>query len=228
MDKFGVRTVVANDRPLMLAGMEWVAVNSGAIELAALCKSVGELIATLQSVRCEVVLLDYSIRGSGHPEGLALLGYLKRTFPDVAIVTLLRHENPVLAHAILESGASGIVSKLDEVNHIVTALHMGYGGGQYLSPRIRAALEFASDENGERIAKLSPREIEIIRLYLSGLSVGEIALQLNKGKQTISAQKTSAMKKLGVKTDVALIECAMNLGLGDLSPWSAAKAERVD
>ncbi|EJO51987.1 hypothetical protein BURMUCF1_B0267 [Burkholderia multivorans ATCC BAA-247] len=41
---------------------------------------------------------------------------------------------------------------------------------------------------------------------------------MKKGKQTISAQKTSAMKKLGAKTDVALIECAMNLGLGDLSP----------
>ncbi|AJY15075.1 MULTISPECIES: response regulator transcription factor [Burkholderia] len=218
MDKFSVRTVIANDRPLMLAGMEYVAIHSGAIELAALCRSTDELIETLQNVRCDVVLLDYSIRGSGNLEGLALLGYLKRTFPDMAIVTLLRHESPVLAHAILQSGVSSIVSKFDEVNHIVTAIHMGYGGGQYLSPKVRSALEHASTENGDRIAKLSPREIEIIRLYLSGLSVGEIAVQLKKGKQTISAQKTSAMKKLGAKTDVALIECAMNLGLGDLSP----------
>ncbi|WP_261529255.1 response regulator transcription factor [Burkholderia multivorans] len=228
MDKFSVRTVIANDRPLMLAGMEYVAINSGAIELAALCRSTDDLIETLRNVPCDVVLLDYSIRGSGQQEGLALLGYLKRTFPNVAIVTLLRHDSPVLAYAILESGVSSIVSKFDEVNHIVTAIHMSYGGGQYLSPKIRSAVEHASTEGSDRVAKLSPREVEIIRLYLSGLSVSEIATQLKKGKQTISAQKTSAMKKLGAKTDIALIECALNLGFGDLSPWSAGKAEKAD
>ncbi|HIE4194655.1 TPA: response regulator transcription factor, partial [Burkholderia cenocepacia] len=113
-------------------------------------------------------------------------------------------------------GASSIVSKYDEVNHIVTAIHMSHGGGRYLSPIIRSGLEFEKTANGGRIAKLSPREIEIIRFYLSGLSISEIARQLKKGKQTISAQKASAMKKLGVKTNVALIQCAMSLGLAGL------------
>jgi len=45
-----------------------------------------------------------------------------------------------------------------------------------------------------------------MRLYISGLTVGEIAVLLKKGKQTISCQKMSAMRKLGIKSNVDLIK----------------------
>ena len=51
---------------------------------------------------------------------------------------------------------------------------------------------------------LTPREVEVLRLYGSGLAVGEIAIRLCRSKQTISAQKSSAMRKLGLDSNAGL------------------------
>jgi two-component system capsular synthesis response regulator RcsB len=58
---------------------------------------------------------------------------------------------------------------------------------------------------------LSPRETEVVQLYASGLTVGEIAQRLGRSKQTISAQKTNAMRKLGLERSVDLIHYQFEL-----------------
>ncbi|OMG71776.1 LuxR C-terminal-related transcriptional regulator [Burkholderia ubonensis] len=217
MRSFSVQTIFANDRPLAMAGMEFIAGSTSAIDLVGVSRSPGDLIASLSRQNCDVVLIDYSIRGNGHMEGLALLGYLRRTFPKIGLVVLTTHENPVIIRSILALDVSGIVSKFDDTGHIVTAIHASYGGGNYLSPRVKSGLDEISEGEGRRESKLTPREIEVIRLYLSGLSINEIAGLLKRGKQTISSQKISAMKKLGVKNDIDLIKCAIFLDLVDES-----------
>ncbi|AWV00217.1 DNA-binding response regulator [Burkholderia sp. JP2-270] len=215
MGKFSVKTVFANDRPLSLAGMEYIAGSTSAIDLVGICRSTNELIASMSKIRCDVALVDYAMRGNGQMEGLALLGYLRRTYPEIGIVAMVTYENPVIIRSILERNVASVVSKFDDIGHIVTAIHACYGGGKYLSPLIKRSLETVNDGGNKRASKLSPREIEVIRLYLSGLSVSQIAERLKKGRQTISAQKVNAMKKLGVTSDVELIRCATCLDLID-------------
>ncbi|MCR5899084.1 MULTISPECIES: response regulator transcription factor, partial [Burkholderia] len=128
-------------------------------------------------------------------------------------VVLVANENPLIVGSILAIGGVSVVSKFDEVGHIVTAIHSSYSGGHYLSPLVRRAVD-AAGERGEAPVKLSAREIEVIRLYLSGVPIKTIAQRLSKGKQTVSAQKISAMKKLGVNNDVELVRRAAGLGLG--------------
>ena len=69
-------------------------------------------------------------------------------------------------------------------------------------------------ELGEvRQKELTKREFESVRLYVSGLTVNEIAGRLHRSKQTISSQKTSAMKKLGIVREADLFKYAMETGL---------------
>lgn len=162
-----------------MAGMEFIAGSTSAIDLVGVSRSPVDLIASLSRQNCDVALIDYSIRGNGHMEGLALLGYLRRTFPKVGLVVLTTHENPAIIRSILALDVSGVVSKFDDIGHIVTAIHASYGGGNYLSPTIKSGLDEASEGESWREWKLTPREIEVIRLYPSGLSINEIAGQLN-------------------------------------------------
>lgn len=219
MRKFNVRIVFAYDWPLTLAGIEQVAGSGGAIELVAVYRSVAELVASFGSVDCDVVLVDYAVRGDAQMDGLALFDWLRRTRPNVGIVALVANENPLIFGSILAAGSVSIVSKFDEVGHIVTAIHSSYSGGRYLSPLVRRAVDACGDR-GEAPAKLTAREIEVIRLYLSGVPIKTIAHRLSKGKQTVSAQKISAMKKLGANNDVELIQRAAGLGLGGASGMS--------
>ncbi|MBN3817596.1 response regulator transcription factor [Paraburkholderia sp. Se-20369] len=214
MGKFSIRTVFAYDWPLTLAGMEHIAGHGCAIELVGVYRRVGDMVAALGDLDCDVVLVDYAMRGDGQMDALQLCDCLRASCAGVGVVVLVTDESPVIVRSILAQGASSVVSKLDDVGHIVTAIHSSYAGGSYLSPAVRHALASAADDS-QGTPKLSPREIEVIRLYLAGVSIKSIAERLNKGKQTVSAQKISAMKKLGAKNDVELISRATCLGLRD-------------
>ncbi|MGU7773044.1 LuxR C-terminal-related transcriptional regulator [Burkholderia sp. MR1-5-21] len=211
MGKFSVRTVFAYDWPLTLAGMEHVAGSACAIDLVGVYRSIDEALASVGDIDFDIALIDCSMRGDGQMDTLKLLDFLRLARPGVGVVVLVTHESPVVIRSILARGASSIVSKFDDVAHIVTSIHSSYGGGSYLSPTVKHAL--ASVDESAGAPKLSPREIEVIRLYLAGIPVKAIAQRLNKGKQTVSAQKISAMKKLGAANDVELVTRAACLGL---------------
>ncbi|WP_175921632.1 response regulator transcription factor [Burkholderia latens] len=221
MGKFTIRTVFAYDWPLAVAGMEHIAGGACAIDLVGVYRTPGELITALGSIDCDIALVDYAIRGDAQMDGLALFDWLRRMRPNVGIVALIGHETPVILRSILARGGASLVSKFDEVGHIVTAIHSSYSGGRYLSPLVRRALD-ALAERDQSPVKLSTREIEVIRLYLDGMSIKSIAQRLNKGKQTVSAQKISAMKKLGVTNDIELVQRAAVLGFGGAKAVSRA------
>jgi two-component system capsular synthesis response regulator RcsB len=65
--------------------------------------------------------------------------------------------------------------------------------------------------------------LEVVRLYVSGASINEIAEQLNRSKQTISTQKTSAMRKLGIERDADLFRFAYETGIAAASDGPSAK-----
>ncbi|KUZ64584.1 helix-turn-helix transcriptional regulator [Burkholderia ubonensis] len=212
MGKFNVRIVFAYDWPLTLAGMEHIASSASAIDLVGVYQRASDMVASIGDVVCDIALIDYAMRSDGQMEMLKLLDFVRVARPHVGIVVLVTHESPVIIRSILARGALSVVSKLDDVGHIVTAIHSSYGGGSYLSPTVKRTLASA-DDDGDGAPKLSQREIEVIRLYLSGVSIKAIAERLNKGKQTVSAQKISAMKKLGAKNDIELVRRAATLGL---------------
>jgi two-component system capsular synthesis response regulator RcsB len=82
-------------------------------------------------------------------------------------------------------------------------VHAAYVGANYMSPFIKQTLQDVESEPATRA--LTTREIEVVRLFGAGYTVGEIAAQLHRSKQTISSQKSSAMKKLGIVRDADLI-----------------------
>ncbi|VVE64500.1 LuxR family transcriptional regulator [Pandoraea anapnoica] len=74
-----------------------------------------------------------------------------------------------------------------------------------------------------RTTLLSQRESQVLRLYVSGMSITAIAATLHRTKQTISAQKHNAMRKLGIDSDAQLYLFAMQTGLPDnLTPQGPA------
>ncbi|EIP84394.1 capsular synthesis regulator component B [Burkholderia humptydooensis MSMB43] len=74
------------------------------------------------------------------------------------------------------------------------------------------------------LPKLTRLEAEVVRLYVSGLSIKEIAEQRNRTKQTISFQKESAKRKLNIKRDIDLIRYMSETGFVILSD-SASSTE---
>lgn len=196
-----MRVLLADDHPTILAGIDHLLRGVPRIQVVGTAGSGDALLELLARTRCDAVVTDYSMPGSRSGDGLTLLGFLRRRWPGLVIVLHTMIESPALLVQARRLGIRHMVSKADASAHLAAALHGALAGGDYLSPTIQATLgTLPSQAHG-----LSPREYEVIRLYLSGMSLSAIAAQLHRSKQTISTQKRSAMRKLGVVHEVDLV-----------------------
>ncbi|NTY34980.1 MULTISPECIES: response regulator [Burkholderia cepacia complex] len=203
MDEFFVRVMVADDHPASALGMSQALQGNSTIKLVGTVSNSTDLVAALDAQQSDVLVLDYVMPGGKYGDGLVLLSFLQRRYPALHIVTITMIDNPSVLRAIHKQGVSCILSKSDAISHLIGAVHAAYVGANYMSPFIKQALQDVESEPATRA--LTTREIEVVRLFGAGYTVGEIAAQLHRSKQTISSQKSSAMKKLGIVRDADLI-----------------------
>ncbi|HDR9164296.1 TPA: response regulator [Burkholderia vietnamiensis] len=212
MDEFFVRVLVADDHPASALGMSQALAGSSTIRLLGTVSNSTDLVEMLDAQQADVLVVDYVMPGGKYGDGLVLLSFLQRRYPALHLVTITMIDNPSVLHAIQRQGVGCILSKSDAISHLVGAVHAAYVGANYVSPVVKQLLTCTEAPTG---GTLTAREIEVVRLYGAGLTVGEIAVQLHRSKQTISSQKSSAMKKLGIVRDADLIRYASERELPD-------------
>ncbi|ARF87021.1 response regulator transcription factor [Burkholderia cenocepacia] len=209
---FPIRIVIADDHPAVVIGARYELSATNTFAVVATAHNSTELMDALSNHPCDVLVSDYAMPGTEYGDGLAMFTTLLKRFPGLKIVVMTMMENAVALRALIDIGIACIVSKSDMPNHLTMAIHAAYTNGRYLSPSIDRILRNTGSVGGKAPA-LSVREVEVIRLFASGLSVNEIAEKLNRSKKTISTQKSSAMQKLGIERDVDLVRYAIACGL---------------
>ncbi len=213
------RIILADDHPVVLMGAE-VALcppSGSAFSIVAQAHNADELISHLQRTPCELLISDYSMPYGRFPDGLALMGYLKRHFPHLPLIVMTMLRNPSLLQALLNTGVNGLFDKRSPLSELKRAAHTVIKGRRYLCPAFAEALEAQSLPGAGMempSVSLSDRELEVVRLFVQGLSGRQIAAQLNRSEKTISRQKRTAMDKLGLGHDGGLVEFARVSGLG--------------
>jgi two-component system, NarL family, captular synthesis response regulator RcsB len=226
-----IRVAVADDHPTLLAGMEHLLSRVQGITLIGLVTNSTELVELLGRSGCDVVVTDFSMPGGRYGDGLSLLRFLKRRFPNVRLVVLTGIENSAVLTGIQNVDVLGIVSKSDDPGHVETAVRMAHLGNSYLSPLISSQLTgqlAQTNSDGQPAEQLSKRETEVLRMYAEGLTVSEIGQRAGRSSKTISAQKMAAMKKLGLRHDADIFKYAQAHGLVQASQTSQKNAHRDD
>jgi two-component system capsular synthesis response regulator RcsB len=210
-----IRVVVADDHPVILAGARQALAQFAEMEVVGQARHSTELVNSLAGAPCDALVTDLAMPGGRHGDGLPLIGYVQRHFAQVAIVVLTMLENAALIRRLGEMGVTAIVSKSDDLAHIGLAVRYAVRGLSYASPSVRALRESVRSVGGAREGEvpLSPREIEVVRLFVSGMTVKEIAERLNRSIKTVSCQKVAALRKLGLERDAELYEYAQGTGL---------------
>jgi two-component system, NarL family, captular synthesis response regulator RcsB len=219
MQQQPIRVVVADDHPVILFGAEHALLKFPGIQVVARARQSTELIKALQTTPCDVLVTDLAMPGGQYGDGLPLIGYLRRNFPDVPIVVLTMLENAALLKRLGELGVIAVVHKSDDLSHIGLAVQHVSRNIEYMSPQVRAALESLRINSGGKNDEviLSKRELEVVRLFVSGMTIKEISEKLNRSIKTISTQKNTAMRKLGLDRDSELFQYAQSNGLLNLS-----------
>nr|WP_313508417.1 response regulator transcription factor [Stenotrophomonas geniculata] len=210
-----IRVVIADDHPVVRLGLQEALEPT--VRCTGIAGSPGELLQALELVPCDVVVTDYAMPNAEHADGLEMVAQLRERFPSLPVVVVTSLAQLALLRALTTAGIQHMVSKADDLCHIAAAVRAARAGRSYVSPSI-AALQYRSQEPGSS-RRLSPREREVIELYLEGVCIAQIAAQLGRKKQTISTQKVNAMQKLGVANDAELFTFSQQVGLREgLSP----------
>jgi DNA-binding NarL/FixJ family response regulator len=204
-----IRVAIADDHPLLLTGLAHELARQPNVVIVGSAANSTALVELLAQQPVDVVISDYAMPGGSHGDGITLFRFLKQRFPDVRIVALTMMNNADVIRSLLALDVHGIVSKADPLEYLSSALYAALAGKRYLSPGIEAVMQRHGIQGGMSVARtrhLSVRELEVLRLFVSGLTISEIARRLNRSKQTVSTQKMSAMRKLGIARDVDLIK----------------------
>ena len=126
------------------------------------------------------------------------------------IVMFSMNDDPIFAARAIEAGVKGYVSKSGDPNQLVEAIREVSQGGTYLPPALARSIAFAGPSLAQSpLAKLTPREIEILRLLSAGKSLSEIAWQVHVSYKTIANTSSIMRQKLGVRTSAELVRLAI-------------------
>ncbi|MGI4811752.1 MAG: response regulator [Janthinobacterium lividum] len=213
-----IRIVVADDHPLVVCALEQALTPYPQITLIGKASESGSLVELLDRSPCDVLLTDFSMPGGGYGDGISMLRFLRGRYPNMGITTLTMLHNPALIRNALGLGIKGFVSKSDDISHVGAALIATAAYQRYISPKIQVLLDEARLRLPPHVVNkhLTRRELEVLRLYLSGERITSIAGVLNRSIKTVSAQKSTAMRKLGAANDADLFEFASVNGLGPI------------
>ena len=208
------RVVLADDHPIMLLGCRLLIEQNG-MEVVGEARDSSELMSILANVACDVVITDFSMPNTGRADGLAMLSVLRRDHGALPVIVLTNMANAGLLRAMLNEGVLGIVEKGAEKNELFAAVRSALRGAIYISARLQRELTKLglTEMESQRAANLTPRELEVLRLLASGKSPTEVGQILHRTIKTVSWAKTSAKRKLGLKSDAELYEYVVNLGL---------------
>ena len=199
-----VRVILGEDSYLAREGIVRALEAAAGIEVLAVCDDLDSLRRAIDELRPDVVLTDIRMPPTGSDEGIRLANELRRTHPDIGVVVLSQHADPVYATALLEEGSDGraylLKERVKEPAELVRALQEVADGGSVVDARIVETLLAAQDRReSSRVHTLTAREREILALLAEGRSNAAIADTLVITKRAVERHINSIFAKLDLK-----------------------------
>ncbi|AOY02135.1 response regulator transcription factor [Jeongeupia sp. USM3] len=208
------KVAVIDDHPLIVHGVCQALADMTGVEVCSVVGNSSVLAGLIERERPELLICDFYMPGGALGDGLSLIAWLQAHHPALKLVILTMMSNPPLLEGILNSGVHGLLLKTGGDGEIRSAVQAVAAGGRYVGEGVWQLLQAARLSTGDSPADiLSARELEVLRLCVSGLTVSEIAALLHRSVKTISHQKISAQQKLGIANPRELYEYALHHGI---------------
>jgi len=212
-----VRVLVVDDDDLMRAGLRGVLSEDAAIAVVGEAADGRDAIYRTRLLRPDVVLMDVRMPDV---DGIAATRAILAGDAAARVVILTTFEQDDYIFGALSAGASGFLLKRTRPEDLIAAVHTIAAGDSLLSPSVtnrvieRMARQPPPDaEHDARLAELTAREREVLRLVARGRSNGEIAAALVIEESTVKTHLKRVLTKLGARDRVQAVIFAYESGL---------------
>ncbi|MCC5581052.1 response regulator transcription factor [Microtetraspora sp. AC03309] len=216
-----VRVVLADDQPLIRAGLRMVIDGAPDVVVAGEAGTGAQAIQLTRRLRPDVVVMDIRMPGM---DGIEATQTITAESPDTRVIMLTTFDDDGNVYASLRAGASGFLVKDMALEDILSAVHVVAAGDALIAPSVtrRLIAEFAGRPEPRprprELASVTAREREVLTLVGRGLSNAEIATHLHISPGTAKAHIASLLTKLGARDRVQLVIAAYDAGLVSPAP----------
>lgn len=213
--------LIVDDHKIMRDGLKAILRQNPDFHVACEAETGEDAVQICKRVRPPIVLMDISLPGlNGIDATVEILRYV----PETKIVILSMYDDEQSVINAIRSGARAFVLKRASDGDLIDALRAVAKGGSYLSPQVSDRLLFRIQRGqynespaASALGKLSPRELQVMRLVAEGKTSKEIAVMLDLGLQTVRSYRKTLMKKIGVTNVAGLTQYALSTGLTHLA-----------
>ena len=208
--KTGVRVgkrkvLIVDDHPIIRQGLARLLGQEPDIEICEGADNVEDALRQIQSLRPDLVVVDMSLKES---HGIELIAQIKAHNQQIKTLVWSMFDENVYAERAVQAGAMGYVNKQEPIETVVGAIRQVLLGEVFLSPtmtnRILQRLGSGRSLEGDPVASLSDREIEVFRMVGQGMTTQAISLKLGVRPKTIEAHREKIKAKLNLKNAAEL------------------------
>jgi DNA-binding NarL/FixJ family response regulator len=211
-----ISVFLADDHAVVRDGLKLLLETQPDLKVVGTAGDGRDAVRQVAQLNPQVAILDIAM-----PElnGIEAAGQIRATCPKTQVIILSMHSTREHIFRALQAGARGYLLKEAAGLEVVHAVRAVYRGGSYLSQKISDQvvdeyLRHGAAEAGDSpLARLSPREREVLQLVAEGKSTAEIAQILPLSPKTVDTYRSRLMEKLGLKDLPALIRFALQHGL---------------
>jgi DNA-binding NarL/FixJ family response regulator len=202
-----ISVLLVDDHALVRRGFRRLLEDDSSIAVVGEASNGDEAIRLVAQLHPAVVVMDAAMPVAS---GLVATRAILAANPDVAILMLSMHSEETLVRQALDAGARGYVLKNALDLDLAAAVRRVAAGETVLDP----AVVRPASASGER-TRLTPRELEVLRLICDGLSNRAIADKLELSANTVAVHRANIMSKLGIHKTAELVVYAIQNGLVD-------------
>jgi DNA-binding NarL/FixJ family response regulator len=209
-----IRVLIADDHAILRRGLIEILRREFKDALCGEAENADQTLAQVESHGWDLVILDVTMPGRS---GIDVLVDLKRVRPKLPVLILSMHPEGQYGKRVLKTGAAGYLTKDSAPEELIKAVRKVLAGGRYVSPALAEvlAVDLGRDTDQPLHAKLSDRELEVLRLLGSGKTISQIAEVLHLSVTTVSTYRARILEKMSMSTTAELMSYALRNHLVD-------------
>lgn len=206
-----LRIIVADDHHILLDGLNALLQKQKDIEIVGLFNNGREVYEALPNLNIDVALVDINMPEMG---GLELTEKIKREFPSINVIVLSMYDDAGHIMEMIDAGVSGYLLKNVTDKELLEAIRTVATGKLYFSSEVSEKItSFVMHQQRKadeiEAAKLTDREIEILKLISEEYSNSKIAETLFISERTVETHRKNMLRKTNNKTIVGLLKYAL-------------------
>ncbi len=204
-----IRVLLADDHAVVRAGLRAIINAEGDMEVVGESGDAKEVVARAHELKPDVAVLDLSMPEGG---GMRAIPRISEASAETRVIVLTMHDDPAYVRSVLAAGGWGYVLKHSADVDVVRAVRSVQRGRRFVDATLAASV--LDDITPQATpAKLSRRELTVLRYLAQGHSYQAIADKLCLSVKTIESYRARISQKLGFRKRAEIVRYALMTGL---------------